>query len=295
MEKAVRALAPAKINLHLRVYGRRSDGFHGIRSVFQAISLADELVVRSLKQPECFEIDGVFDCPPEETTFYKATVAFRQVTGIHDGLSVTVNKAIPAGAGLGGGSSDAAAYLMALDALFETGLSADSLAAIAASVGSDVPFFLVGGAALVSGRGETVKAIVAREDYAVVVVFPGFAVSTKEAYGLLDRERPLHDCEADLDDGALISAYSLQPDSWPFWNSFETYVGTAHPAILSWIGRLKATGALFSLMSGSGSAVFGVFADLEKAQAAAIALKALNGDDLPIVAAFPLARVPCLL
>ena len=153
MEKEVRALAPAKINLHLRVYGRRLDGFHGLRSVFQAISLADEIIVRSLKQPERIEIDGVFDCQPEKTTFYRAIVAFRETTDIRDGISVSVRKAIPAGGGLGGGSSDAASTLLALDGLFDTHLGSGELTGIGAGIGSDVPFFLHGGSGLGHRQG----------------------------------------------------------------------------------------------------------------------------------------------
>lgn len=295
MEKSVRARAPAKVNLHLRVYGRRADGFHGLRSVFQAISLADDIVVRSLKQPERIEIDGVFDCPPEKTTFYKAIVAFRDATGEREGISVSVRKAVPAGGGLGGGSSDAATTLLALDALFGTGLSAASMAELGSRVGSDVPFFLYGGAALVTGRGDLVEPIPAREDYAMLLVYPGFAVSTPEAYRLLDILRPGDGPEADPGDAELREAYTRHPATWPFINSFELPLSHGQPGIGDWIARIKAAGAPFSRMSGSGSTLFGVFDDEDRALAAARSLEEAGSGQIRIVPVRPLACPPCLL
>jgi 4-diphosphocytidyl-2-C-methyl-D-erythritol kinase len=295
MEKAVRARAPAKVNLHLRVYGRRSDGFHGLRSIFQAISLADNIVVRSLKQPERAEIDGVFDCPPEKTTFYKAIVAFRKETGVLEGVSVKAEKAIPAGGGLGGGSSDAASLLVALDALFETHLGLERLSRLGESIGSDVPFFLKGGAALVQGRGELVEAIPAREDFAILLVFPGFGVSTPEAYRLLDRIRPDDSHEPDPDAESLRAAYRLPIAAWPFLNSFEGPVSTVQPEIARWIGRLEEAGALFARMSGSGSTVFGVFPDADAAKAASKAVLGHSSGETATAIALPLAPAICLL
>jgi 4-diphosphocytidyl-2-C-methyl-D-erythritol kinase len=295
MEKSVRARAPAKVNLHLRVYGRRADGFHGLRSIFQAISLADDIVVRSLKQPERIEIDGVFDCPPEKTTFYKAIVAFRDATGRREGISISVRKAIPAGGGLGGGSSDAASAIMALDALFETKLAVETMADIGKAVGSDVPFFLHGGAALVKGRGEIVEPIPARDDFAMLLVYPGFPVSTPEAYRLLDILRPDDSLEADPSDEELRSAYERPPLFWPFVNSFEAPLSQGLPEIGSWISRLKVAGAPFSRMSGSGSTLFGVFDDEDRALAAARSLGKAGFGQIGIVPVRPLACAPCLL
>ena len=295
MEKSVRARAPAKVNLHLRVYGRRADGFHGLRSIFQAISLADDIVVRSLKQPERIEIDGVFDCPPEKTTFYKAIVAFRDATGSRDGISVSVRKAIPAGGGLGGGSSDAASTIMALDALFETKLALETMAAIGKAVGSDVPFFLHGGAALVKGRGEIVEPIPARDDYRALLVYPGFPVSTPEAYRLLDMLRPDDSLEPDPPDEELRSAYGREPHSWPYANSFEAPLSQGRPEIGSWLSRLKDAGAPFSRMSGSGSTLFGVFEDEDGALAAERSLAKAGFGQNGIVPVRPLACAPCLL
>jgi 4-diphosphocytidyl-2-C-methyl-D-erythritol kinase len=289
MEKVVRVLAPAKVNLHLRVYGRRSDGYHGIRSIFQAVSLADSIVVRSLKQPQRIEIDGVFDCPPEKTTLYKAIVVFREMTGVYEGVEVSVQKAIPAGGGLGGGSSDAASLLVALDNLFETKLAHEVLEKAAGSIGSDVPFFLKGGSALVSGRGEIVKPLPERLDYSFAVVFPGFPMNTKSAYEVLDTERPDDSGERDFSESELSGFYQKRPRNWPFLNSFEPFVQGLHPEIGIWHRRLLDEGADFVQMSGSGSTVFGVFSEKDGASAAVERLKEGLGTDLLVATAFPLA------
>jgi len=156
MAESVRVRAAAKVNLHLRVYGRRNDGFHGILSLFQAVSLADLIVIRSLKESDTIEIDGNFDCPAQDTTIYKDIVAFRKASGIRTGLSLSGDKCIPAGAGLGGGSSDAAATLTGLQSLLDGGLMPAAIEELGAGIGSDVPFFLNSAAAIVAGRGEEV-------------------------------------------------------------------------------------------------------------------------------------------
>jgi 4-diphosphocytidyl-2-C-methyl-D-erythritol kinase len=289
MAASVRIAAPAKVNLHLRVYARRSDGYHGIRSLFQAVSLCDEIVIRSLKSPDAVDIDGDFDCPPEKTTVHAAVMAFRRITGIRSGVSISVDKHIPAGAGLGGGSSDAASVLRALDALHGTGLSRETLAKAGASVGSDVPFFFAPGAALVTGRGEEVEDIGARVDFSVALVFPGFPVGTAEAYSLLDRSRPDDSLEADPGNEEIERGYRNRPEAWPFANSFEAWVGAAHPRILGLRDSLVRMGASFAAMSGSGSTVFGVFEDGALC-GRACSMLAAEGVDARSVA--PLARLP---
>ena len=291
MAASVRVQAPAKINLHLRVYGRRPDGFHGISSLFQALTLSDTIVVRSLKKPDAVEVDGVFDCPPERTTLYKAALAFREATGIREGLHLAAEKRVPAGAGLGGGSGDAAAVLRGLDALFGTALPRAELERLGASVGSDVPFFLSCGAALVSGRGEAVESIACREDLAFVVLFPGFPVGTAWAYALLDEERPDDSREPDPGPSELEAAYRAEPAAWPFANSFEPYVGSRRPGIPAARGRLLAAGARFAAMSGSGSALFGAYGDPEAARAAR---ERLAAEGFQAYLALPLARPPAL-
>lgn len=298
MGKVHSVLAPAKINLHLRVYGRRADGFHGIRSVFQAISLADGLSVGSLKQSNKIEICGDFDCPVKATTIYKAVLAWREATGDSRGVELRVAKRIPAGAGLGGGSSDAAATLRALNALSGLGLGAERLASIGAKVGSDVPFFLfsatVGAAALVSGRGEIVEPFPGREDFGLLLCLPGFPSSTPAAYALLDRERPDDAAEADPSAEALLGAYRGEPASWPYANSFEGPLFRAYPALAEAAAALRFEGASFVRMSGSGSTVYGVFPTGEEAASAALRLEGRGPAGSRWLPAFPLACAPGL-
>ena len=291
MAECVRVQAAAKLNLHLRVYSRRKDGYHGLLSLFQAVSLADSLVIRSLKESDTIEIDGDFDCAARQTTIYKAVLAYRESSRIAQGLSISVEKRIPAGAGLGGGSSDAAATLVGLEALLNGGLSPSKLSELGASIGSDVPFFLSAEAAIVSGRGERVEAIEPRLDYSFAVVFPGFPVSTAWAYALLDRMRPDDSSEPDPSPQKLVEAYGNDIRSWPFANSFEPLVGAERPQILRVKEALLSLGASFAAMSGSGSSIFGVFED------GALALRAvesLKAEGFLAYVASPLARATSL-
>jgi 4-diphosphocytidyl-2-C-methyl-D-erythritol kinase len=291
MAESVRVGAAAKVNLHLRVYPRREDGFHGILSLFQAISLADSIAIRSLKESDTIEIDGDFDCPAQSTTVYKAAKAYMEAAGRGGGLSISVDKRVPAGAGLGGGSSDAAAVLLGLEALF--GLLPDKgrLREIGASIGSDVPFFMGPAAALVSGRGEFVEPIVAREDFSLLLVFPGFPVNTAKAYALLDLERPDDSAEEDPGPVELLSAYHGEISLWPFANSFEAVIGRSWPAILRVKSILVDAGAAFAAMSGSGSTVFGVFEDGELRDRARVELIRAG---FVVCEVSPLARYPTL-
>jgi 4-diphosphocytidyl-2-C-methyl-D-erythritol kinase len=291
MAESVRVQAAAKVNLHLRVYDRREDGFHGILSLFQAVSLADSIVIRSLKESDTVVIDGKFDCPFRETTVFKAVTVYRAATGNNIGLNIAVDKRIPAGAGLGGGSSDAAAVLSGLEELLGGGLDAPTLARLGAAIGSDVPFFLNSAAAIVSGRGEIVEPIGARDDFSLVIAFPGFPVPTGWAYGLLDRERPDSTREADPGPEELVRAYGGAIRAWPFANSFEAVVGASRPEIPAARRLMLANGASFSAMSGSGSAVYGLF---EGGDGGSRAIGALKASGFEAYAAAPLARCMAL-
>jgi 4-diphosphocytidyl-2-C-methyl-D-erythritol kinase len=292
MAEIVRVEAPAKINVHLRVYRRRDDGFHGILSLFQAVSLSDLIVIRSLKEFDVLEIEGKLGCPAERSTVFRAASAYRELTGSKAGLAIRVEKRIPIGAGLGGGSSDAAATLIGLERLLHGGLGRGDLARAAARIGSDVPFFLQGGAAVVSGRGEVIAPIPDRTDYRLVIVYPGVSVSTAEAYGMLDRERPDDSSEADPDAAELARRYRGTARDWVFSNSFEPVICSAHSEIAAARGELLGLGADFAAMSGSGSAVFGVFEDGERAAKARDAMGA-GGREAYLAA--PLARLPALV
>lgn len=291
MAESIRVRAAAKVNLHLRVYNRRSDGYHDILSLFQAVSLSDTLVIRSLKTNDILEVLGDFDCPARQTTVYKAAEAYMRATGLRTGLSISVDKRIPAGAGLGGGSSDAASVLVALESLLRGGLPTVAIEGIGASIGSDVPFFLSAAAAIVAGRGEKVSPVVPRDDFALVLAFPGFPVQTAGAYGLLDSLRPDGSEEADPGPRELIEAYRGEIGSWPFANSFEPILAAERPRIAEAKGILSDAGASFAAMSGSGSTVFGVF---ESSADTAPAMKGLRDAGFAASLAAPLARYMAL-
>ncbi len=275
MDNSVTVEAPAKINLHLRVLGIRPDGYHGIESLFQAVSLADRLVIRRTGA----EGDCRIDCPgfilPENNTVSRAIAIFREISGISDGIHVHLDKRIPAGAGLGGGSSDAAATLIALDRIFSAGLSKGDFHAAACRIGSDVPFFLGSPAASVTGRGEILEPLPARSDVFGVLLWPGVHSDTAEAYRLLD------DWYANrLDDGETLPAvaelpglYSGPVASWTrFGNSFTAPVTERYPVIRDALRGLYDKGAFFAEMSGSGSSVFGLFGGKKDAESAFLRL-----------------------
>lgn len=253
---AISVRANAKINLHLEVLGTREDGFHDIKSVFHKISLADELLVK----PFSNECRCIIHSPKlkleEENTLTKAYLFFSEKTGIKSGVEVFLLKNIPVGAGLGGGSSDAAALLKALNCLFKCGLSKEILQAIALNVGSDVPFFLEEApAAFVSGRGEKIEPFSADKCFGVLVV-PDIFSSTGKAYKLLDSFYEKNRKES-LENPCIFCGKDFC--EMPFFNSFEKPLFEVFPQIAEIKKVLIKNGADFAMMSGSGSAVYGLY------------------------------------
>jgi 4-diphosphocytidyl-2-C-methyl-D-erythritol kinase len=275
--------APAKINLHLRVKGKRPDGYHELESIFAALDYGDTLKFTFSGQDGDLEIStkwkikgagGFF--PQEKNLVYRAVSLFREQSAYKKGLRVLVEKRIPLGGGLGGGSSDAASTLTAMNVLSGANLSASVLTEMALKLGSDVPFFLSGGAALVNGRGEKIQRLVspgglpAESFYnlAIVLVNPGFSSGTAEAFSRLDSQRgeKIPSAESFSAD-TVYDILQGSPRFWPFANDFlpvlEAY-GT-YSRILS---QLRDLGAEFSSLSGSGATCFGVFTDGEMAKKA---------------------------
>jgi 4-diphosphocytidyl-2-C-methyl-D-erythritol kinase len=304
--------APGKINLHLRVKERRPDGFHGLESIFLALDFGDSLHFTLLDEPGAAQIRG-FETPrPEENTVFRALALFRAETGFDRGLRVDLEKRIPAGGGMGGGSSDAASTLLALNTLSGAGTSAPPVSAprlveLAGRLGSDVPFFLVRGAAWVSGRGELIQPLPRPPAFPVLLVNPGFPSETAGAFRLLDAARagnsapagepaphPAPDPAAGCGSAgepapeALVAALAGPPGDWPFVNDFlpvlDAAAGGAYRALLS---RIRGLGADFCGLSGAGSTCFGVFTDEKQAKRAA---KTLSGEYLFVQLVFPLAR-----
>ncbi len=285
--RTARAFAPAKLNLHLEVGERRPDGFHGIRSLFQAISLGDSLEI-VVNGREGVSIEGDFGFPAEENIIYRACLRFFEAAGVAFGVSVRVAKRIPMGGGLGGGSSDAAAALRCLNELSGQPLAPDALSSVAEGLGSDVPFFLGGPCAWVEGRGERLSPVEARGDLRCVVVEPGFSVGTAWAYAALDGSRSGSAAIAStlgMEDASR--SYAEDPRSWPFFNSFEEVVFRDKPELRRIKDALLGEGALAAGMSGSGSSMYGIFMDGEDFERAEARLEATG---LSARSAFLLAR-----
>jgi 4-diphosphocytidyl-2-C-methyl-D-erythritol kinase len=279
--------APAKINLHLRITGRRPDGFHELESIFVALALGDTLRFETVDRDGALEIamNGRFPgekAPPmEQNIVFTAISRFRARSGWNRGIRALVEKRIPLGGGLGGGSSDAAAALAALNSLAAADgrrLESGALAALGASLGSDVPFFLHRNttAAWVTGRGENIRPLdaPALAALSIVLVNPGFPSGTAGAFQLLDqyREAACPPAAAIGEAAAAESALAGPPEDWPFTNDFlPVFIRAAGPAGTAYttiLARLRETGAAFAGLSGSGSTCFGVFADRERAEKA---------------------------
>lgn len=251
--------APAKVNLFLEVLQRRPDGFHEINSLFQAVSLFDRLVFKKKTDPGISLTINQPGLIPDDDNNLIAK-AYRAVASRHDlpsGLEVGVEKNIPVSAGLGGGSSDAAATILAAKLLFDLPLDRYEMAEIGLEVGSDVPFFFGTGQALVSGRGEILTDSEFPTDYWLVLVTPDLAVSTAEAYaelrrGLTKPKEPfsLRRCETME---AFIASLSESG------NDFEAGHLKRYPALTSIFALLSKRGAVLTRMSGSGPTCFGLF------------------------------------
>jgi len=251
--------AHAKVNLDLRVLGVRADGYHELRTVFQTIELHDTLVCA--EQPGPFTLKCRTAGVPLDSSnlIWKAAAALWLALGrggdIRD-VVVQIDKKIPVEAGLGGGSADAAAALMALGRLWG-GAPITLLREVGGTIGADVPFFLSGGTALGLGRGEEIYPLVDLPPHFVVIVRPPFGVSTAEAYGWYDEDRASGQRDENRE-------FQQLPVPWPtraaqMINDLEPPVMRRHPEIGAIKQQLRELGATAAAMSGSGSAVFGLF------------------------------------
>ncbi|MFQ3547808.1 MAG: 4-(cytidine 5'-diphospho)-2-C-methyl-D-erythritol kinase [Termitinemataceae bacterium] len=286
MGDGIQIAAPCKINLHLGVFDRRSDGFHDLESLFQLLSFGDTLWISSLKKSSDFELlmnnDSV---PAEQNIITKAVRLFQKKRNCEAGWSIRVKKRIPLGAGLGGGSSNAASVLFAMNQLTGSRLSEDELFDLGAALGSDVPFFIKclyvqAGTAYVTGRGERIEPMMVDLPWSVVLVNPGIHSSTAESYALIDSSRVGSACTPRkvIGKAMLRSMLVGDPKTWGFYNDFLTVflqkgselVRSTYTAVLEDLVREEAD---FTGLSGSGSTCFGIFSDKKKAEKAVQALK----------------------
>jgi len=268
----------AKINLGLRVHGRRPDGYHEISTVFQTISLRDTLSFQPAADGSLKLVCPDPSIPADDSNLVlRAASALRERFGVRQGARVELLKVIPAGGGLGGGSADAAVTLAALASLWDVETDAGELAEIGARLGADVPFFLTGGTALGTGTGADIRPLADAPKMDLVIVAPGVHVPTAEAYRALG-------APALTKVGALVnlSVSRTEADfsdslSGVWSNDFEAVVVRLYPEIGRARERLVGSGAARVMLSGSGSSVFGVFASKGEAGRAREALQAEGG------------------
>lgn len=267
--------AHAKINLDLRVLGTRPDGYHELRTVFQAISLHDRV--------SCIPRDGAFaiECDTAGVPLDRSNLVWKAAdalwralrrTGPLRDMVIRLEKRIPLQAGLGGGSTDAAAALVGLARAWRVAIRPAQMTDVAATLGADVPFFLSGGTALGLGRGDEVYPLADLPRHWIVLLIPGFGVSTVDAYNWYDGER-------DLARGVGVREPQYVPGPWPsraaqMINDLEAPIARHHPEIEQMKSALRRVGALAAAMSGSGSTVFGLF---QKRSEAARAVERLSG------------------
>jgi 4-diphosphocytidyl-2-C-methyl-D-erythritol kinase len=274
--------SPCKVNLLLNILGKRSDGFHELETVMQPVNVCDTLeLVRggtgirlTCNRPE-LPVDA-------GNLVFRAATLFQQAAGINEGIGLHLEKRIPVAAGLGGGSGNAATTLLGLNELFGAPLSSAQLQALAAQLGSDVPFFLQSQPALATGRGEQVQSLppfTALRGAAILLVHPGFGIATAWAY----RELANHSHALNGQPGRarrLIEA--LQTDdlsvaAGAFYNSLEAPALKKFPVLALYQEFFRSQGAAMSMMSGSGSTTFSIFADVAAAEAAVSPFQAQFG------------------
>jgi 4-diphosphocytidyl-2-C-methyl-D-erythritol kinase len=266
--------SPAKINLSLEVLKKREDGFHQIRSLMQAVDLFDELILEKRPKDVVISCDHP-GCPADETNLaFKAASLLLKEEKADQGVSVHITKRIPISAGLGGGSSNAAAALKGVRQLLELDISDRRLGQLAARVGSDVPFFLHSGQAVVEGRGEEIRPIRIYGGYWLVLVCPGIQVSTRWAYQNLKIN--LTKKTGGVSFSNLEDASGFFEALLSFENDLEEVVIKRHAVIQRIKDNLENSGAVKSSMSGSGPTVYGVFD--RKPQAEEVARELLRGD-----------------
>jgi len=273
--RAVRVVAPAKVNLFLAVEGRRPDGWHAVETVYQAIDLADKIEFRP--RPSGIHLVSDWEGLPtgEGNLCWQAAALLQEKSGTERGVEIRLHKRIPPGAGLGGGSSDAAATLKALNRLWGLGLSAEELQKCAASLGADVAFFLQGGTALGRSRGEAVSSLPTPQLW-FVLAWPRMGLSTAAVYQEWDEQpcresgslREMLEALESKDTGKIASCMR---------NDLERAAARLCPVCADLKKELLEEGCPGALVCGSGSAVFGIARDSQQARETAVSLSESRG------------------
>ena len=264
--------APGKLNLHLRITGKRPDGYHEIESVLVPVALYDTLSIRKKKQGLKVSCTGRELSEGPENLVYRAALSFFERTGIRDGARISLVKEVPISSGLGGGSSDAAAVLKGLNTLWDGPLSGKDLEELALSLGADVPFFLFQRPAIARGIGELLERVSGFPLFWYVIVSPMLMVSTAWAYGQVRLRLTV---EGNEDRIKFLDAAALKiPDL--LYNDLESVTLGKYPFLCSIKESLMALGALGALMTGSGPSIFGVFDSEHKAHEAGETLRRIE-------------------
>jgi 4-diphosphocytidyl-2-C-methyl-D-erythritol kinase len=260
--------APAKINWFLDIVQKRNDGYHDIVSLMQCVNLYDQLI---LDHADSIDVESDMGIPASDNLVYKAASLLKKAVSYEKGARIIIRKQIPVGAGLGGGSSDAAYTLTGLNTLWGLGLQQEELCSIGACVGSDVPFFFHAPAALVEGKGERVSPLGIGESYRLLLVNPRLNVSTAWAYHAFDQRTGCTLTKKPID--IKLFCQALQNQDYHvlarmLFNDFEDVIMREYPSVREIKKKLIEMGADVSLMSGSGPTVFGVFRSRETAEKA---------------------------
>lgn len=260
----MKILSPAKINLFLQITGKRSDGYHDLVTLMCCIGLYDMVsLVFGAKETTVSCVHP--NVPEDETNLaFGAASLFFKTLNKNEGVKISIEKKIPVSAGLGGGSSNAAAVLLGLNRYYGYPFSRDELMSMGLSIGADVPFFIFRKPAIASGIGEKLEAYDRLEKLKILLVFPGFGVSTVEVYKSLNLG--LTKCKKKLR-YLLLNKQSFDP-GYHLCNDLETVVASKYPGIFAAKEALMGQGALGALMTGSGPTVFGLFSNFDKARKA---------------------------
>jgi 4-diphosphocytidyl-2-C-methyl-D-erythritol kinase len=283
---ALTLLAPAKINFYLRIVGRRPDGYHLLESLMAPVSLYDRIRIRSLERPEIRLSTSGTELPEDSQNLaWRAADLLRRHARVRAGVQLRLEKRIPIGAGLGGGSSDAAAVLRGLNRLWRLRLSVSCLARLGERLGADVPFAVHGRPAVVRGVGDEVRPLRHFPCAHLALVWPGFAISTGWAYEKLRFRGDRAQAPSPL--SSLVRGKIALRDACA--NDLEAVAASAYPQLTTLEQQLRELGAETALMTGSGSAVFGLFTSAAASRRAAAALRR---QDLWARAVRTLARAP---
>ena len=258
----LRLRAFAKVNYALEVRGLRDDGYHEIRTVMQSVSLADEVEIERAQEGFALRVEpeGTDIGPLKENTVRKAWVALREISGDELAVRIGLHKRIPSGAGLGGGSADAAATLYGLNYLFDLGLDAEVLQEVGRRIGADVPFCLLGGTALAEGVGDVLTSLPAPPAHRLVLAKPERGAKTAEIYTVYDA-RPRRGVASVEPVIAALRSADLPALAGAVGNDLEPVTGELVPEVQACREELLRCGALGAAMSGTGTAVYGIFGD----------------------------------